>query len=55
VGEDEEEREEVGEGEGIAQIMYAHVNKCMKKILKRKKMSSSWGKPRETLEESYKN
>jgi hypothetical protein len=27
VGEDEEEREEVGEGRGIAQIMYAHVNK----------------------------
>jgi hypothetical protein len=42
-------------GGRIAQIMYAHVNKCMKKILKRKKMSSSWGKPRETLEESYKN
>jgi hypothetical protein len=34
VGEDEEEREEVGEGEGIAQIMYAHVNKCMKKLKK---------------------
>jgi hypothetical protein len=27
VGEDKEEREEVGEGRGIAQIMYAYVNK----------------------------